>query len=63
MDKDRSIRSISQDLLHTHKTVRRLATVIREAIYERRADWLGPFPDGCRDEADDVHLKGGQQGR
>jgi transposase-like protein len=61
MDKDRSIHSISQDLSHTYKTVRRLATVIREAIYERRSEWLGPLTGEV--EADDVHLKGGQQGR
>lgn len=61
MDKDRSIHSISQDLSHTYKTVRRLSEVIREAIYERREAWLGPLTGEV--EADDVHLKGGQQGR
>jgi len=61
MDKDRSIHSISEDLSHTYKTVRRLAEVIREAIYERRSEWLRPLTGEV--EADDVHLKGGQQGR
>ncbi len=61
MDKDRSINSISQDLPHTYKTVRRLAEVIREAIYERREKRLGPLTGEV--EADDVHLKEGQQGR
>jgi hypothetical protein len=61
MDKDRSIHSISEDLPHTYKTVRRLAEVIREAIYERRSEWLRPLTGEL--EADDVHLKGGQQGR
>lgn len=35
--------------------------MIREAIYERRSEWLGPLTGEV--EADDVHLKGGQQGR
>jgi hypothetical protein len=61
MDKDRSINSIAKDLPHTYKTVHRLSEVIREAIYERRAEWLGPLTGEV--EADDVHLKGGQQGR
>ncbi|MFB6232316.1 MAG: IS1595 family transposase [Salinibacter sp.] len=61
MDKDRSINSIAEDLPHTYKTACRLSEVIREAIHERREEWLGP-PAG-EVEADDVHLKGGQQGR
>jgi predicted nucleic acid-binding Zn-ribbon protein len=61
MDKDRSINSIAEDLPHTYKTVHRLSKVIREAIYERREEWLGPLTGEV--EADDVHLKGGQQGR
>ncbi len=36
MDKGRSINSISKDLPHTYKTVHRVATTMREAIYQRR---------------------------
>lgn len=61
MDKDRSINSIVKDLTHTYKTVHRLSEVIREAIYERREEWLGALTGEV--EADGVHLKGGQQGR
>ena len=43
MGKDRSINSIVKDLPHTYKTVHRLSEVIREAIYERREEWLGPL--------------------
>ena len=37
--KGRSINSISKDLPHTYKTVYRLATTVREAIYQRREEW------------------------
>jgi hypothetical protein len=39
MDKGRSINSISKDFPHTYKTVHRVATTIREAIYQRREEW------------------------
>lgn len=61
MDKDRSVNSIAKDLPHTYKTVHRLSKEVREAIYERRSEWVGPLTGEV--EADDVHLKGGQQGR
>lgn len=61
MDKDCSINSIAKDLSHTYKTIHRLSEVIRKAIYERREEWLGVLTGEV--EADDVHLKGGQQGR
>lgn len=61
MDKGRSINSISKDLPHTYKTVHRLATTMREAIYQRREEWRGVLTGEV--EADDVHLTLGQQGR
>jgi len=39
MDKGRSINSITEDLPHTYKTACRMATTIREAIYQRREEW------------------------
>jgi transposase-like protein len=61
MDKDRSINSIAKDLPHTYKTVHRVATTIREAIYQRREEWREVLTGEV--EADDVHLTLGQQGR
>lgn len=61
MDKGRSINSISKDLPHTYKTVHRLATTMREAIYQRREEWREVLTGEV--EADDVHLTLGQQGR
>jgi transposase-like protein len=61
MDKDRSINSIAKDLPHTYKTVHRVATTMREAIYQRREEWREVLTGEV--EADDVHLTLGQQGR
>jgi len=61
MDKGRSINSISKDLPHTYKTVHRVATTMREAIYQRREEWHEVLTGEV--EADDVHLILGQQGR
>ncbi|MCS3632709.1 transposase-like protein [Salinibacter ruber] len=61
MDKDRSINSIAKDLPHTYKTVHRIATTMREAIYRRREEWREVLTGEV--EADDVHLTLGQQGR
>ena len=61
MDKGRSINSISKDLPHTYKTVHRVATTMREAIYQRREEWREVLTREV--EADDVHLTLGQQGR
>jgi transposase-like protein len=61
MDKGRSINSISKDLAHTYKTVHRLATTMREAIYQRREEWREVLTGEI--EADDMHLTLGQQGR
>jgi transposase-like protein len=61
MDKGRSINSISKDLPHTYKTVHRVATTMREAIYQRREEWREVLTGEV--EADDVHLTLGQQGR
>lgn len=61
MDKGRSINSISKDLPHTYKTVHRVATTMREAIYQRREEWREILTGEV--EADDVHLTLGQQGR
>jgi len=61
MDKDRSINSTAKDLPQTYETIHRLSEVIREAIYERREEWLGPLTREV--EADEVHLKGRQQER
>lgn len=61
MDKGRSINSIAEDLPHTYKTACRMATTIREAIYQRREEWREVLTGEV--EADDVHLTLGQQGR
>jgi len=61
MDKGRSINSIAKDLPHTYKTVHRVATTMREAIYQRREEWHEVLTGEV--EADDVHLTLGQQGR
>ena len=61
MDKGRSINSITEDLSHTYKTVHRMVTTIREAIYQRREEWREVLTGEV--EADDVHLALGQQGR
>lgn len=61
MDKERSINSIAKDLSHTYKTVHRVATTMREAIYQRREEWHEVLTGKV--EADDVHLTLGQQGR
>ena len=65
MDKGRSINSIAEDLPHTYKTACRMATTIRETIYQ-------PSTKGVRSGARfspersrplGVHLTLGQQGR
>jgi transposase-like protein len=61
MDKDRSINDIAKDLPHTYKTVHGMAQTMREAIYQRREEWIEPLTGEV--EADDVHLTLGQQGR
>lgn len=61
MDKGQSINSIAEDLPHTYKTVHRMATTMREALYQRREEWRGVLTGEV--EADDVHLTLGQQGR
>lgn len=61
MDKGRSINSIAEDLPHRYKTACRMATTIREAIYQRREEWREVLTGEV--EADDVHLTLGQQGR
>jgi transposase-like protein len=58
---DGSINSISKDLPHTYETVHRMATTMREAIYQRREEWREVLTGEI--EADDVHLTFGQQGR
>jgi hypothetical protein len=60
MDKDRSINSIAEDLSHTYKMVHRVATTMREAIYQRRGEWREVLTREV--EANDLHLTLGQQG-
>ena len=61
MDKKRSINDIAKDLDLTYKTVLGMSRKVKEAIYDRREEWLDPLTGEV--EADDVHVKGGQQGR
>ena len=61
MDKKRSINDISKDLDLTYKTVLGMSHKVKEAIYDRREKWLDALTGEV--EADDVHVKGGQQGQ
>jgi diaminopimelate decarboxylase len=61
MNKDRTINSIAKDLLHTCKTVRRIAATMREAIDKRRDEW--PEILTREVETDDVHLNLSQKGQ
>lgn len=61
MDKDRSTGDIAKDLPHTYKTVHGMAQTMREAIYQRREEWIEPLTGEV--EADYVRLTLGQQGR
>jgi len=61
MDKKRSINDIAKDLDLTYKTVLGMSHKVKEAIYDRREEWLDALTGEV--EADDVHVKGGQQGR
>jgi transposase-like protein len=61
LDKGRSVRQIGQEIDVTYKTALRMAKVVRESLYKHRDQWRH-FLSG-EVEGDDVHLKGGQQGR
>jgi len=61
MDKKRSINDISKDLDLTYKTVLEMSHRIKEAIYNEREEWREVLTGEV--EADDIHVKGGQQGR
>jgi transposase-like protein len=61
MDKECSINDIAGELDLTYKTVLGMSHQIREAIYQQREEWREALTGEV--EADDVHIKGGQQGR
>lgn len=61
LDKGRPVDQIAEEIEVTYKTALRMARVVREALYEHRDQWQHLLSGEV--EGDDVHLKGGQQGR
>ena len=61
MDKGRAAGPIAEEIDVTPKTARRMAKTLRQALHEQRQNWLPVLAGEV--EADDVHVKGGQQGR
>lgn len=61
MDKGRAAGPIGEEIDVTPKTARRMAKTLRQALHEQRQNWLPELAGEV--EADDVHVKGGQQGR
>ncbi|MBB4090317.1 IS1 family transposase [Salinibacter ruber] len=57
MDKKCSINDIAKDLDLMYKTVLGMSRKVKEAIYDRREEWLDALTGKV--EADDVHVKGG----
>lgn len=58
MDKGQPVRQIAEEIGVTPKTARRMARIVREALYEQDET---PQLSG-EVEGDDIHLKAGQQG-
>lgn len=61
LDKGRPVLSIAEEIGVTYKTALEMAKVIRQALYKHRDQW-GQILCG-EVEGDDIHVKGGQQGR
>jgi transposase-like protein len=61
MDKGRASGPIGEEIGVTRKTARRMARAYRQALHAQREGWLPQLSGEV--EADDVHVKGGQQGR
>jgi len=61
MDKGRAAEPIGEEIGVTRKTARRMAKTIRQALHAQRDEWLPKLSGEV--ETDDVHVKGGQQGR
>jgi transposase-like protein len=61
MDKGRAAEPIGEEIDVTKKTARRMAKTMRQALHAQREEWLSKLSGEV--EADDVHVKGGQQGR
>ena len=61
MDKGRAAGPIGEEIDAGPKTARRMAKTLRQALHEQRQNWLPELAGEV--EADDVHVKGGQQGR
>ena len=61
LDKGRAAGPVGEEIDVTPKTARRMAKTLRQALHEQRQSWLPQLAGKV--EADDVHVKGGQQGR
>jgi transposase-like protein len=61
LDKKRSVNSIAKEIEVTYKTALGMAKTVREQLYQQRHQWEQLLSGEVED--DDVHLKGGQQGR
>jgi hypothetical protein len=61
MDKGRAVGSIVEEIGAGPKTGRRMAKTIRQALHDGRENWLPALSGEV--EADDIRVKGGQQGR
>jgi len=61
LDKGRPVSQIQPEIGVTYKTALRMARIVREALYEHRDQWRAVLQGEV--EADDIHVKGGQQGR
>lgn len=61
LDKGRPVSPIAEEIDVTYKTALEMAKVIRQALHEHRDQWGQVL---CGEvEGDDIHVKGGQQGR
>ena len=61
LDKGRAAGPVGEEIDAGPKTARRMAKTLRQALHEQRQSWLPQLAGKV--EADDVHVKGGQQGR
>lgn len=61
LDQERSVNTIYSEIDVTYKTALRMAHLIRDCLYLQRDIWRTSLTDEV--EADDIHVKGGQQGR
>jgi transposase-like protein len=61
LDKGRPVLPIAEEIGVTYKTALRMTKVVRRELYKHRDQWQPMLGDEV--EGDDVHLKGGQQGR